>query len=264
VTDIDLPASTEGNPLASDSGRREPWKFWGSCLWTGLAILVWVVVQFLVIVALLLWFDVGVDLSDSEVESFASHAVAVSIVSIAAAPAELAVIWLAVRQKRWSFADYLALVWPQRWDAFIGLICIAVLLPLADLSSYLTGQPIVPDFVRNLYLTARDSDTIWLLAIALVVAAPLAEELVFRGFMFRGLAASRVGVLGAVLIPSGIWAVMHIQYSAFYLTHIFVIGLLLGWLRWRSGSTTLTLLLHAIINLTSLIQVAFIVERLSA
>ena len=56
---------------------------------------------------------------------------------------------------------------------------------------------------------------------------------------------------------------MHVQYSAFYLVHIFVIGLLLGWLRWRSGSTTLTLILHAIINLMSLVQIAFIVERMS-
>lgn len=263
MTDIDLLASAGGKMPAPDAGRREPWKFWGSCLWTGLAILVWVAVQFLVIVALLLWFNIGDDLSTPQVESFASHALAVSLVSIAAVPAELAVIWLAVRWVRWDFAGYLALVWPQRRDVLVGLACIAVLLPLADLSSYLTGQPIVPDFVRNLYVTARDSNTIWLLAIALVIAAPLAEELVFRGFMFRGLAASRAGVLGAILIPSAIWAVMHIQYSPFYLMHIFIIGLLFGWLRWRSGSTTLTLFLHAIINLTSLIQVAFIVEWMS-
>lgn len=264
MTDVDLPASSGGNPIVAGDGRREPWKFWGSCLWTGLAILVWVAVQFLVIVALLLWFDVGSDLSNPEVEAFASHAMVVSLVSIAAVPAELAVIWLAVRWKRWDFAGYLALVWPRGRDVLLGLLCIAVLLPLIDLSSYLVGQPIVPDFVRNLYLTARDSNTIWLSAIALVIAAPLAEELVFRGFMFRGLAASRVGVLGAVLIPSAIWAMMHIQYSSFYLMHIFIIGLLLGWLRWRSGSTTLTLFLHAIINLTSLLQVTFIVERMSS
>lgn len=263
MTDVDLPVSTDSQPLLPDAGRREPWKFWGSCLWTGAAILVWMAVQLLVIIALMLWFDISDDLSNPEVEAFTSHALAVSLVSIAAVPAELAVIWLAVRRVRWRFTDYLALVWPQRRDLIIGLICLAILLPLADLSSYLAGQPIVPDFVRNLYLTARDSNTIWLLAIALVVAAPLAEELVFRGFMFRGLAASRVGVLGAILMPSAIWAVMHIQYSPFYLMHIFVIGLLLGWLRWRSGSTTLTLLLHAIINLTSLVQVAFIVERMS-
>jgi membrane protease YdiL (CAAX protease family) len=263
MTDIDTPASTDGKPFGDRSERGAPWKFWGSCLWTATALLVWVAVQFVVIVSLLLWFDVGDDLSSPEVEAFASHALAVSLVSIASVPAELAVIWIAIRRVRWSFADYLALVWPSRRNLFLGLACIAVLLPLVDLSSYLLGQPIVPDFVRNLYLTARDSSTLWLLAIALVVGAPLAEELVFRGFMFRGLAASRVGVWGAILIPSAIWAVMHIQYSAFYLVHIFIIGLLLGWLRWRSGSTTLTLILHAIINLTSLIQVAFIVERMS-
>jgi membrane protease YdiL (CAAX protease family) len=262
MTDANVPLSA-GHPIAAGSGDIAPWKFWGTCLWTAAALLAWMAVQFLVIVVLLFWFDVGDDLSSPDVEAFASHAFAVSLVSIAAVPAELAVIWLAVNRARWRFADYLALTWPDRRNVVLGLVCIAVLLPLADLSSYLAGQPIVPDFVRNLYLTGKESSTLWLLVIALVVAAPLAEELVFRGFMFRGLAASRVGVRGAILIPSAIWAVMHIQYSAFYLVHIFVIGLLLGWLRWRSGSTALTMFLHAIINLTSLIQVAFIVERMS-
>lgn len=219
--------------------------------------------QFAVAVALMAWFDVGDDLSATEVEGFVSHALTVSLVSIAAVPAELAVIWLAVRLARWSFADYLALVRPERRHLLFGLGCLAVLLPLADLSSWLAGQPVVPDFVQNLYRTARDAGTIWLVAIALVGAAPLAEELVFRGFMFRGLVASRVGVAGAILIPSAIWAVMHLQYSPFHLVHIFIIGLLLGWLRWRAGSTTLTLILHAVINLAALVQVAFIVEWMS-
>jgi membrane protease YdiL (CAAX protease family) len=248
---------------AEEVKSRVPWMFWGTSLWTAAAILVWMAVQFLVIIALLLWFDAGDDLLAPDVEAFASHAVAVSLVSIAAVPAELAVIWLAVRLKHWSFNDYLALIWPDRRHVVLGFVCIAVVLPLADLSSYLAGQPLVPDFVRNLYLTARESNALWLLAIALVVAAPLAEELVFRGFMYRGLASSRVGVPGAILIPSAIWAVMHIQYSPFYIFHIFVIGLVLGWLRWRSGSTILTLLLHGAINLASLIQIAVIVERLS-
>lgn len=263
MTDINSPRPLDSGPMAPSDARREPWKFWGTCLWTAAAILVWAAVQFLTILVLLFWFEFGLDLSDAEVEIFASHALAASIVSVVAAPAEIAVIWLAVRSKRWHFADYLALVWPKRGDFLLGLFCIVVLLPLADLTSWLAGEPIVPEFVRNLYVTARESDSIWLLAIALVGAAPVAEELVFRGFMFRGLAASRAGVAGAILIPSAVWAMMHIQYSAFYLLHIFIIGLILGWLRWRSGSATLTLILHAIINLTALVQVAFIVERMS-
>ena len=57
----------------------------------------------------------------------------------------------------------------------------------------MSGRAIVPPFVIDAYRSARDSGTIWLLVIALVIAAPLTEEIVFRGFMYRGLAASRVG-----------------------------------------------------------------------
>jgi hypothetical protein len=42
---------------------------------------------------------------------------------------------------------------------------------------------------------------------------------------------------------------------------IFVIGLFLGWMRWRSGSTLLTLLLHGLFNvegtLETVLQVRF-------
>lgn len=245
----------------SERATCTPWGFWGSCLWTAAAIVVWALLQLLVVVALFSWFDVGAYLSDAEIEAFSSHALIVSLVGIAAAPGELAVIWLAIRIARCRAVDYLALVWPRPRDLVLGFACLVVLLPLADLTSYLAGEPIVPDFVRDLYVTGRDSGTLWLLAIALVVAAPVTEELVFRGFLFRGLAASRVGVGGAILISSALWAVMHIQYSPFFIVHIFVMGLVFGWLRWRSGSTTLTLILHAAVNLVSLLQIAFIVER---
>jgi membrane protease YdiL (CAAX protease family) len=241
--------------------RCVPWGFWGSCLWTAAAIVIWALLQLATMVALFSWFDVGAYLSDAEIEAFSSHALIVSLVGIAAAPGELAVIWLAIRLARCRAVDYLALVWPRRCDLALGFVCIAVLLPFADLTSHLAGEPIVPDFVRDLYVTGRDGGTLWLLAIALIIVAPLTEELVFRGFLFRGVAASRAGVGGAILISSALWAVMHIQYSPFFIAHIFVIGLLFGWLRWRSGSTTLTLILHAFVNLASLLQIAFIVER---
>jgi membrane protease YdiL (CAAX protease family) len=35
---------------------------------------------------------------------------------------------------------------------------------------------------------------------------------------------------------------------------VLAIGLLLGWLRWRSGSTALTLLLHALVNLAATVE----------
>jgi membrane protease YdiL (CAAX protease family) len=111
------------------------------------------------------------------------------------------------------------------------------------------------------YKTARASGYVLMLAFALIVIAPLMEELLFRGFLFRGYAASRIGVVGAILLTSVIWASMHVQYDVFYIVQIVVLGCVFGWIRWRSGTTLLTIILHAIVNLTALLQVAYLVER---
>jgi membrane protease YdiL (CAAX protease family) len=157
----------------------------------------------------------------------------------------------------------MALIRPSRRDIVIGLACIVVLLPLGDLASYLTGRDIVPPFVVNAYKLARDNGTLVPLAIAFTIAAPFMEEFIFRGFLFRGFSASRVGVAGGVVIASLCWAAMHVQYELFFLVQIFLLGLVFGWLRWRSGSLVLTLGLHALINFSALIQTAIIVERMS-
>jgi len=52
-----------------------------------------------------------------------------------------------------------------------------------------------------------------------------------------------------VLVITLIWSAMHIQYDLFGITQGFVTGLVLGWIRWRSGSTALTILLHMLVNL---------------
>ena len=82
--------------------------------------------------------------------------------------------------------------------------------------------------------------------------------------MYRGLAASRVGVVGAILIPTLIWTLMHQQYDAFYLFYVFVLGIIFGWLRWRSGTIETPMILHGIINAASLAQAVFMVEVMGA
>ena len=46
----------------------------------------------------------------------------------------------------------------------------------------------------------------------------------------------------------------------FYGVAFVALGLLLGWFRWASGSTLLTIMLHMVANLTACIQVAIKVE----
>jgi membrane protease YdiL (CAAX protease family) len=113
------------------------------------------------------------------------------------------------------------------------------------------------------YKSARSSGSLAFFFIAVVIVAPISEEVVFRGFLFRGLSVSWLGVSGTVIATSAAWAAMHVQYDAFTLSQIFLIGLLLGWIRWASGSTLLTIVLHMLANLAACIQAAIKVEWLS-
>jgi membrane protease YdiL (CAAX protease family) len=240
----------------------EPWKFWGSMGWTTLAVVLGIAAQFLVLVLIFAWVDPAGEMSDSELDLYTSHGVTISLAAIAVVPAELAIVWAAIRYARVPLTDYLALVRPRARDVLVGIAAILLLLPLADLAAYVLGVPMVPPFVVDAYTTARDTNTLVLLAVALVVAAPLAEEVLFRGFMYRGLSVTRVGVIGAILIPTALWTILHQQYDAFYLGYVFVLGLVFGWLRWRSGSILVPMIVHALVNAAALVQTAFIFEVL--
>lgn len=79
----------------------------------------------------------------------------------------------------------------------------------------------------------------------------IAEELVFRGFMFRGFVYTQRDAIPSIVLISLIWSLLHVQYAWFGIAAIFVFGVLLGLVRWTTGSTTLTILLHMLYNLES-------------
>ena len=229
---------------------------WATLAWGVVALVVWVGAQVLLSAAALQWF--GADDGD-----LAGNAFVVAIVTIGAAPPALAVIAVAARSARCGIAEYLALRRPARGDVLLGLVCLAVLIPSVDAVSMLAGRDVAPGFITNLYRNARDAGTLPLLVLALAVAAPLVEESLFRGLLLPGLAASRLGPAGAIVLIAAAWTLMHLQYEPFYLLQALALGILFGWMRWRSGSTPLPMLLHGIVNLTSVIQATVIVEWLS-
>ena len=90
--------------------------------------------------------------------------------------------------------------------------------------------------------------------VAFVVAAPVSEELLFRGFLFRGFVREPRDALPGILAISLVWSLLHIQYDWFGASLVFVIGVLLGYVRLYSGSTTLVILLHMLLNLESTVE----------
>jgi membrane protease YdiL (CAAX protease family) len=89
--------------------------------------------------------------------------------------------------------------------------------------------------------------------------APLAEETLFRGFMFEGLQRSRAGAWGAIIITSAVWTAIHMQYEIGGLAQIFVAGIVLGVARWRTRSLWAPICLHAFMNLVATVETALIV-----
>jgi uncharacterized protein len=88
----------------------------------------------------------------------------------------------------------------------------------------------------------------------IILAAPLTEELIFRGALFSAIASSPLGRVGAVLITSALWALAHKTAAPWlFVAIIFVMGLLLGTLLLRFGSIWVTIVCHTVWNtLTSL------------
>jgi len=80
------------------------------------------------------------------------------------------------------------------------------------------------------------------------IGAPLSEELLFRGFLFSGLAKSRLGLVGTSLLTAAGWTALHAGYSVAGLLEIFVIGLYFSWLLVRTGSLWVPIFCHAVYN----------------
>ncbi len=90
---------------------------------------------------------------------------------------------------------------------------------------------------------------------AISVVAPLHEELLFRGYAYSGW-VKKLGVWGAILVPAVLFTACHIQYGWVGLLYIFLMGVALGILRWKTGSIYPCIALHMINNLLHCVEVA--------
>lgn len=108
-----------------------------------------------------------------------------------------------------------------------------------------------PDFIVDAFATAGDWRLFWA---AIMVCAPLAEEILFRGFLYAGWASSRLGPTGAVLLTTVLFTLIHVgQYGWVDLAQLSIIGLCFGIARARSGSILPSIAMHIALNFTSLL-----------
>ena len=79
-----------------------------------------------------------------------------------------------------------------------------------------------------------------------MIAAPIVEEIAFRGMLYGALAKAQVNEHLVVFITALIFALFHLEPKRFFI--LLAIGLILGEVRRRTGSTSAAIVAHIVNN----------------
>ena len=131
----------------------------------------------------------------------------------------------------------------------VALLAAGLLLALpfnglyAAAYTFQTGHP--PALERSVHIIQAMMRSHPVLTVAFAsLIGPMAEETLFRGLLFGSL-EKRLG-LWTIPVTAVVFGAFHLDLV--YFIPLTVIGILLGWARWKSGSIWLPVMLHVLIN----------------
>ena len=158
-------------------------------------------------------------------------------------------VYVFIKIKTHSIKDYLNLFLPKI-NTVMPFVLLAICFMVAmEYISNIYPEFFYSDFVIESY---RQSKNLPLFYLGVVLLGPIFEEVLFRGFLFKGIEKSSFGSHGAVFISAILFSIVHIQYGVYILLFMmFPIALLLGYARLKSGSLILPILIHMINNLAT-------------
>lgn len=255
-------------PAENTISENYYWGFWATLALTILIFIVFSIFQSLFLVAYVLVIE-GVSIgdafqSDSTVglenllKNYALNGDAISVSQIPSAIIGIALVILFVFIRlntirkttgvnTFGIKDYLGFYKPTLKHVlqFLGLMILAMVL-MEAINIWL-DRP-TPEFMTRLYSSTNNLPLLW---IAVGISAPIFEEILFRGFFFEGLRNSVFGTLGAILLTSATWAIIHMQYGWFEIISIFLIGILLAIAKLKTKSLYIPIAMHMLMNLTA-------------
>lgn len=130
---------------------------------------------------------------------------------------------------------------------FIISIQVGVLQPIVGLIP-------LPEFVKNL-LDNMFIEPDLALFLGVVIIGPIIEELIFRGIILNGL-LKNYSFKKSLILSSFLFAVFHLNPWQFF--PAFALGLLFGWLFFKTRSIVLTIIAHMLNNLIGFLGILFL------
>ena len=137
-----------------------------------------------------------------------------------------------------------------RLGVFGGLVAVTVGIVLAKFSESIFGD--INSAAGDLALN-QSGWVLILFAAMIMFGAPFIEELAFRGLLFSALVKARINGLVATLISALVFALFHFEPSRLLI--LFAIGIVLGEIRRRTGSTLASVATHFMVNAPATIAI---------
>lgn len=169
----------------------------------------------------------------------------------------IAVLWLFLRKRKRRFVNLgFARIKPTDFG-WLGLAAIVYFIVLAITLTLATNIPgFDAEQTQEIGYQAAKGWQLLLAFVGLVILPPLAEEMLFRGFMYRGLASKWPRIIAAIF-TSLLFALVHFQWNVG--VDVFVLSLVLIALYEKTKNLWMCVFLHAIKNGLAFIAIFILV-----
>lgn len=178
-----------------------------------------------------------------------------SLATIISGIAGVGMTLIFIRAKKGAgILEYLGIRKISLKTALIATGITLAVLAIVETIWWLLGIQSDENIMNQVYDTSISPVLFW---IAVVIFAPFFEEALFRGFLYEGLRQSWLGLYGTIMLTSFGWAIVHgVQYNVAGVTYIFVLGVIMGIVRWKTNTIWSTFIMHAVVNLVAVIIMA--------
>ena len=147
----------------------------------------------------------------------------------------------------------------NKYNFSLSSIKIMVLVSISTIAIQ-TGiiSPIVnslpmPEFMQKIFLEFSNQNGVFSF-ITIVIAAPVIEELIFRGIILNGL-LQRYSPVKSIILSSILFGIVHLNPWQF--VSALISGVFSGWVYYRTKKLSLSILIHLVNNLVAFVVIYF-------
>ena len=254
-----LAPKAEPSPPPLPVVEKTPWNMWWTLLWGVTLFFAWQTVQGIGMVIYM--FKEGIfeeiakkkgQISNEDIMALVMDGDLLGTLAFVSIFAVCPLAWIIGKVKKpWGGCEYLGNAAVRWWKWPLWLAATFLLAFGFGLIGPYLG---IDEMHESMVQMATSTEYPILLFLGVAIGAPLVEEFIFRGVLFRGWRGkTNVGLWVTLILTSFLWAILHVQYEIEIIAFIFILGILLGLARELTGNLWVPVAMHALNNGISVI-----------